>query len=213
MSLINLITSNAAAALNLIKHWTQQPVLAGVRIEATRFERTIEADVSKHVLVDITQGKKTVNDNVAPGPRTWQIEGYIGGTPLELTSLYMPSLAEQRDLLDAAATAREIVTLMDPEFRTWQVVIASFYHSKEPDTANRVPVRLSVQEVNVLTVGVTVGDPVVDSATPAPGGDSGPPADQGVTENAPQGQKSLIRAGLNAIGINLLPGGVSGGVH
>ena len=71
-----------------------------------------------------------MNDNVAPGPRVWTIEGYIGGIPGELTSLFMPSLILFRDILDTAFFSRQIVPFVDTEFKSHDVMIAKFSYRK-----------------------------------------------------------------------------------
>jgi hypothetical protein len=151
MGLINLGTYGGEA-LQLISQFLTQPSVAGVTIQSTRFESTMEAEVSKHVLIDLTQGKHIVNDNVAPGPRSWSIEGYIGGSTAEVSSRFMPSLLVSRAILENAFLARQLVTLRDPSARNFQVVIQSFWYSTQPEVANRVPVKLALQEVLSLSV-------------------------------------------------------------
>jgi hypothetical protein len=152
-----------------------------VSIESTRFERTMDAEVSKKVLIDLTAGKKNVLDNVAPGPRTWEIEGYVGGLPGELSSLYMPSIPVAAAALDFMSQARQIVVLRDKLFKTYDVLIARLWIADQPDTQNRMPVRITLVEITSLTTSVATL-PTQAAASPAAGSALGAPQDAGLTE-------------------------------
>lgn len=203
MSIYTLIASGSAAALHLIRKFVAMPSLAGVRIEPTVFEPEIQSAVSKKVLVDLTLGKKTVNDNVAPGPHEWEIEGYIGGLPFEMSSVFMPSLRAFRDAIDAAVLSRQILTLIDLDYKSWPVLVERFRWRKTPDVANRIYVMLSLSEVNSLSVSISVGEiAVVKNATPDPGTADGAAADEGTAVTAQQGHDSIIGGWLTAAGVN-----------
>lgn len=195
MGLANLIASHSAVALTLIKQYIGVPWLAGVPISATRFRRSTRADVARHVLIDLTAGKQYVNDNVAPGPRTWEIAGYIGGLPLELTSLFMPSLNMFRDMIDKAYYSRQLVDFMDPDFKRWKVVIERFEYEKEPDTQNRLTIAVTLSEINVLTALIAPGDPSGLPSAPASGTEAGLPVAAGTVEAVvPDNTSQLIKA-------------------
>ena len=70
----------------MVKQFTSNPRINGIPIQSTRFDCVMEAEVSRHVLISLQQNLQNVFDNVAPGPRTWEIEGYVGGLPVELSS-------------------------------------------------------------------------------------------------------------------------------
>ena len=193
MSLANLIASNAAYAISIIQKFISSPVVGGVSIQTTRFDCIQESEVSRHVLINQQTGNlQNIHDNVAPGPRTWEIEGYVGGFPVELTSQYMPSLRMYVDELDRLFSSREATTLIDPTYRNYtKVMISRFQWSAEPDTRNRVPVKLSLVEITELTVkagplaaskGGVVTD-VAQYATPPSGGQFGTPSSMGSTQN------------------------------
>jgi hypothetical protein len=200
MSIATLIASGAANALSIIKQFVAQPNLAGMPIAATRFDCVMEADVSRHVVIDLTQNnKKNVMDNVAPGPRTWEIEGYIGGLLLELTSLYMPSLALATRLIDDLFQARTPTVLITPYFNSHNVLISRFEYSSVPDVQNRVPVRISLVEVTSLTANLAIieATPSLQSlASPAAGSPLSAPLAAGVTESGvPQAQQLVTGLG------------------
>ena len=194
MSLLNLIAEGSATALTVLRQYTGNPkVVYGdlvVPIQAFKYVTRESAVVSKKVLVDMT-GKKNVTDNVAPGPHEWHMEGYIGGTPLELSILYMPSLGTYRDMLDAAYWSRQALDFYDADQKGWTlasghpVCIELFEYEKVPGEQNRLRVVLDLRELifaEVQTSFVSPLDPVAATATPTDGGASGAPAAAGATE-------------------------------
>lgn len=187
MSLENLISAGpsiGAVAINLVRQFINNPIVGGVPIQATRFECVMEAEVSRHVLVNLQQGLQNVMDNVAPGPRTWEIEGYVGGLPGELTSLFMPSLLIMTRALDAVFNSRRTTTLIHPTSTMSTVMISRFSYSYDPAVANRIPVKISLVEVTILTaeVGPSANVPAEQaSASPVPGQANAAPAPMGST--------------------------------
>lgn len=211
MSLYSLLLSNSASALSLIKGYLTTPILAGVPISPTLWRPSSKAQVSRKVLVDV-QGKKNVTDNVAPGPHEWDVEGYIGGAPFELTSRYMPSLSFARDLLDTAFYSRQMLSFLDVEHREWQVLMEDFQHERRADEQNRIFVRLHLVELNLIVTAITLGQDlpeVAAAASPAAGSDAGPPAGQGTTQASPLPANSLMFQTLG-IGPNMVPSGPFG---
>lgn len=194
MSLINLIASGSAAALQIVKQYVGKPVIIfqgnQVPIEAYRYVPRIEADVSRKVLIDMT-GKRLVTDNIAPGPHEWHIEGYIGGTPFEVSSLFMPSIGFIRDILDRAFLSRQPLDFFDADQKAWTLVggnpvlITSLEFEKAPDTENRLILRIDLRELYFLSAQITSISPtdtIVATATPAAGTSSGLPASTGASE-------------------------------
>ena len=192
MSFLNLIAEGSAAAVAVLQTYIGSPKIVygdlTVPIQAFRYVTRESAVVSKKVLVDMT-GKKNVTDNVAPGPHEWHIEGYIGGTPLELSLLYMPSIATLRDILDAAYWSRQALDFYDADQRGWTLVsghpicIELFEWEKVPGEQNRLRVVLDLRELifaDVQTSLVSPLDPVAATATPT--GASGSPVEGGATE-------------------------------
>ena len=200
MALLDLI-GQGGPVLQLIKNYLTQPTVAFVAIQATRFETTMEADVSKKVIIDLTRGKHIVNDNVAPGPRTWEVEGFVGGMPGELSSYFMPSLVIFTAMLEAAYLSRQQVPLKDPSGRMFQVVISRFWYSTQPEVQNRVPVRLTLQEIYTLSV-LTLAANALPSATPLDGSLSGNSLSSGVTQSLTQGEAATAALGaLTLVGL------------
>jgi hypothetical protein len=200
VSIANLIASNSALALSLIKQIINAPVVGSVVIQASVFRCVTDAEVSRHVLIRSTDSElQSVTDSVAPGPRTWEIEGYVGGFPIELTSLYMPSLNLYIDLLYALFSSRAPTTLLDPFYRNISnVLISHFEYSKDPLEQNRVAVKMSMVEITVLTVESGTAQSLGQKGVvqPSDGGSYGSPAKLGSTGNS-------------AVGTNLIVGGVA----
>jgi hypothetical protein len=172
-NIANLIATNAAVALTLIKQWVGQPNVGGMSIKTTRFDCIMDAEVSRHVLINLAGGLQSVMDNVAPGPRTWEIEGTVGGFPGEMSSLFMPSIRISVEILDRTFQARQQTTLLDPDFRSFNVFISHFEYSYDPTVQNRIHVKLSLVEVFILqasTAPLGTVPAAQQSASPAAGG-------------------------------------------
>jgi hypothetical protein len=206
MSIVNLIASNSAAAIALVKQYVGNPTIGFngvfVPIQCYRYVPRISAAVSKKILIDTT-GKRQATDNVAPGTHEWHMEGYIGGLPFELSSLFMPSIANFRDTLDNAFLSRLPLDFYDADQKAWTnanghpVLIEDLEFEKLHDTENRLTVRISLREINFLTVTInttTPQDPVTAAATPASGTSTGAPSQNGaqeaVAENTPAAPSS-----------------------
>jgi hypothetical protein len=125
------------------------------------------------------------------------MEGYIGGLPFELTSLFMPSIANFRDTLDAAFLSRQPLDFYDADQKPWTnangqpVLIEDLEFEKMPDTENRLVVRISLREINFLKVTITSSvpqDPVTAAATPPAGTATGNAAQHGAQEAVAEAQ-------------------------
>lgn len=203
MSLLNLIASGAGAALALVKQYVGNPVIVfgatSVPIQTFRYLPRISAEVSRKVIIDMT-GKRKITDNVAPGPHEWHIEGYIGGFPVEFSSLFMPSIGIFRDGLDAAFLSRQPLDFFDADQKAWTlagghpVLITDLEFEKVPDTENRLIVRIDLRELYFLSAQITSINPtdaVTAFATP-PAGDAagGAPASTGAHESVAESTPS-----------------------
>jgi len=205
MSIAQLIVNNSAVALSLLKQWIGQPNVGGIPIKSTRFDCVMEAEVSRHVLINLMGGLVNVMDNVAPGPRTWEIEGTLGGLPLELSNIYMPSIKAEVDFMDGIFQSRQQTTLLDPDFRTFDVFISNFTYSYDPSIQNRIKIKLSLVQVFILTASVAptgLTPALQQAASPAAGSATGAPTNLGTT---PSTVPSTITPTLSAIPGGTLP--------
>jgi hypothetical protein len=156
-----LIATNLSFMFSIVQAWASQPKVSSVPIQTSRYRVRMTSEVSKHVLVDTTGLKKFVNDNVAPGPHEWYIEGYIGGeisgAAIEHIgrSELMPSIMLARAILESAYQSRAVVPFIDAEQKAWTtVVIQDFECEKTPDVQNRLMVRITLRELNILSASV-----------------------------------------------------------
>jgi hypothetical protein len=175
MSLLNVLSSNLSSVYALIKSYAMNPILAGVPIQTYQYRAHETAEVSKHVLVDLTGGKKFVNDNIAPGPHVWTLEGFIGGLPIELIGRpeLMPSLKFFRDMLETAYISRAPVQFVDADLFAWaNCAIEELEFENDPTVQNRVFVKVTVRELTILTATVSPTD-LAAQGTPDTGREAG----------------------------------------
>ena len=146
-----------------------------VRLENFRYKLGAEAEVSTQVLIavnaDGTSNKQYITDNVAPGPRKWQIEGFI--TTSDISSAvfsavnltgFDSSISLQLEALWQAFYSRSTFLFQDADGRKYpNVAIVSLDFDKDPLTQNKVPINITLQEVNILTLST---NGVVTTAVP-----------------------------------------------
>jgi len=85
-SSINSITIELSSEIKYLN----MPSVAGVLIETESCEENLQSKISQNVIVDFQNGLAVVNDNIAPVPRTWSIDGYIGYH--QIASIYAESV-------------------------------------------------------------------------------------------------------------------------
>ena len=202
MSIATLIASASAVALSLIKQWIGQPNVGGIPVKTTVFRCVMDAEVSRHVLINLMGGLQNVMDNVAPGPRTWEIEGTLGGLPMEFTSLYMPSIKAEVDLMDSTFQSRQQTTLLDPDFRSFNVFISHFEYEYDPSVQNRMKIKLSLVEVFILqasTAPLGTVPPLQQNASAPAGSSMAAPLNSGSTSANVLTSSTVVPSTITAI--------------
>ncbi len=152
-------------------------------MNATRFKEVLSNQASKMLLVDVSKGKTFLNDNIAPMPRVWEIEGFL--FPLvSFTALTDQILLETvKDTLRAASDSRQLVqfkpvtTSIASQFSqaftslvnqsvtgTVPVVILSIEFDLDPTVQNKAPFRMTLQKIDTLSSQTAIGASM--SATP-----------------------------------------------
>jgi hypothetical protein len=201
-----LIASNSSFVISFIRQYVLNPVIVcpngvSVPIKLTHYRCFGDSVVSKRVVIDLTQGKKTTTDNIAPGPHQWEVEGYVGGLPYELSSRFMPSIGIMRDSLDGGWSQRQQVTFFDKYQKSWQVVVEHFEYEPAPDEENALLVRLHLVELNVQTISVSgiANDPVSAAASAPDGTQYGAPKSLGTSENSVQAPTSPTGQSVSSI--------------
>jgi hypothetical protein len=169
MSLLNFLASNFSVAYSFVVQYVQGPMLNSVPIQATTYRVHESAEVAKHVLVDLNGSKQTINDNIAPGPHVWTIEGYIGGFPSEHIGrkALMPSIKLFHDIIDAAYTARSPLPFVDVDMKTWPLVaIEELEFEDDPAVNNRLLIKTTLRELTILKVSVYQTAEMADGSPP-----------------------------------------------
>ena len=192
MGLINVLASNVSSVYALVKSYTMNPIVAGVPVQCYQFRATETAEVSKHVLVDLTGGKHFINDNIAPGPHVWALEGYVGGLPIELVGRpeIMPSLRLMHYMLETAYASRAPVAFMDADLAAWPTVaIEELQFEKDPLVQNREIVKITLRELTILSANVFATD-LQANGSPQPGNEVG------ITATAPAPASATLPAPL-----------------
>lgn len=217
-TLAQAVISRSLAALRLIRQYLSNPSItfipmtsAGVALppqtvvmQATKFREVWTNQASKMLLVDVSKGKTFLNDNIAPMPTTWEIEGflfpYIAVTPM----VDQIGLEALKDTLRQAMTSRQqvqfkpvttsIVSQFSDAFRsiangsvtgTVPVVITSLEFELDPTVQNKAPFRMSIQKINVLSSYTAIGEVVTASPDGVPTNPAAAPSSnsQGNTTN------------------------------
>ena len=195
MSILQTAISGSASALNFIKAYLANPVIgayvdpgtqgigpvgvqvvsslsypfksAGVLIEPEQYTETQRADVSAQMILSVDGTKRYIADNVALQPRSWTIVGYIPGSAIELSGLYMPTLKIRKGYLQEIYNSRAVTSFKTREGEYLNVVIESMEFDTRPDVMNKIPISIVLKEVDVLDV--EMDDPNAPKPIPASG--------------------------------------------
>lgn len=145
-----------------------------------------DAQVSDRVIIgqgEITQQKKIIADNVAPGPWSWTFSGYLVGLPeLEATNLFTPIVRLQKLLLQDAFKHGLVLTLKDSDCMPYPfVAIQSITFRNEPDCRNYQPIDITLKQLDIMNTAAGTATGVASEASPAAGSADGMAAEAGVT--------------------------------
>ena len=221
-SIVQLITESAPSVANFVKAYINRPILGGepqssvsvfktstwkpyvlsrlattgVPLEAEEYEESYSAEISQNLLINATQGRFWVTDNVAPMPRTWEIGGYIGGDPLmalfEKSGLFMPSLTIYADRMRKMGQGRLIVWFKTLNNEVVLVGIKELKLAPRSDVVNKIPFRMSLMEINVLYGGEA--DPQ-SKASPNPGSSGSSPVSMSQAQTSVVSKPSSFPSG------------------
>lgn len=147
--------------ISLTPPWT-------IALETENLRQHGEAKVAENVLISavgVGASKSYISDNVAPGPYTWHLDGYIpGNTLLEPSNLFTPVVRMNTALLREAFKLGTILTFKDSDNNIYpNVVIQSLDIDTRAECKNKQPFSMVLKEINVLS-GV-FGDVVQNAAT------------------------------------------------
>ena len=161
MELSKAIISGSAAAATLALHLLSLPRLMcltpawSIALETEELSQHGEAQVSENVVISdlpVTTGKAYIADNVAPGPYTWKLTGYIPGNQIaEPSNLYTPFVRMNVARIRQAYKAGTQLSFKDGDNVIYPtVVIQSLVIETRADCKNKVPFAMTLKEINIL---------------------------------------------------------------
>lgn len=152
-----IIESSSSSALQMVKTLLDNPMIIsltapqfGFPLEVETYDKGGQAEVSQRPVIVPGKGvKKILNDNVAPQPVTWQLSGYIPGSPLiEKTCLFTPIVMANLVFLWIAYErgARLVYKDMDQRVYT-NCVIESLHTGNVKDCKNKMPFSMTLKQI------------------------------------------------------------------
>ena len=155
------ITSGNRQALALAKTLVTTPTLININplqgalyalpLDVEVNQKSASAEVSESLVIAMDV-KKFINDNIAPGSRSWQLSGYIKGIPrLEPSNYFQPFVQLHTDILWNWFRNGAILIFKDGNAQIYQrVVIKSLQTSQQKDSANATPFTMTLKEINLM---------------------------------------------------------------
>lgn len=156
------IAEGNAAAINLVKTLLTTPTLINLDtaqgtpyalpLEIETHQQNCQSEVSTSLVI-CRQNKVNVTDNVAPGAYTWELSGYIPGMTgvKEVTNFWTPSVQLNTDIIRMWNKRGAVLAFKDIDGTIYKrVVIKSLSIAIQKDCRNKTPVKLTLQEINVM---------------------------------------------------------------
>ncbi len=190
MSLASAVLSGSVVALGLIRQFLSNPSITYIPVDAngipglpqtvvfevTAFREKLSNQASKMLLVDVSVGKSFLNDNIAPMPRVWEMEGYlfplIAVAPLvdqiglEIIKETLRQASDSRQIVQFKPVTTSILAQFSQAFQsltsqsvtgTVPVAILDIDFNLDPLIVNKAPVRITVQRINTLSASYAFG--------------------------------------------------------
>lgn len=179
------LVAGSAIALKFAKSTWMNPKLTNadatkgplysIPLEIENHQQTGGAEVSESLVI-LKDAKRQIADNVAPGSWSWELSGYIPGSPVELTNFYTPIVSKHTEIMRAWFKNGTILEYRDIDMAVYKrVVIKSLSITVQADCRNKQPFSMTLKEINVMedTTKVSV------DAIPTTGSILGTPIDAG----------------------------------
>lgn len=188
-----LITGNPRALLyakSLLTDPTLVFTINGAKViiplEVETISQDGEAEVSEQVVVT-KEGKKYISDNVAPGPWSWTMSGYISGIEaLEVTNFYTPGLRLNIEFLKKAFKDGLRGFFKDQDCWPYNnVVIQRLSLGSEKDCKNKKPFQMTLKQIEVLSSLEGVITSLAALSSPGAGSIGGDTLGAGQTTTSP----------------------------
>ena len=181
MEISKAIISGSAAALEAALSFLSLPRLTclvppwTIALETENARQHGEARVAENVLISSLPeyaSKAYVSDNVAPGPWSWHLDGFIPGNVLaEPTNLYTPIVRMNVNNIRNAFKRGSILQFKDGDNHIYEnVVIQSLDIDTKADCRNKVPFAMVLKEINILD---SIGGDIVAAASTIEAGTAG----------------------------------------
>lgn len=195
--LTRAIISGSIAALRLVRQYLSNPAIIyrpitqtgiplptqTVVMQAVKFKEILANQASKMLLVDVSKGKAFLNDNIAPLPRVWEIEGFLFPLVPFIPATDQIQLEALKDTLRQASDSRQMVqfkpvtTSIASQFAqaydatanqkitgTLAVVILNIEFDLDATIQNKAPFRMTLQKMDTLSSITAIG--ALMTATP-----------------------------------------------
>lgn len=192
-TLTQKIINGNGIAKSLVKNILESPTLINtditqgtpyaIPLEIETHQQNCSAEVSNSLIIS-KQNKVNVADNIAPGPYTWELSGYIPGSAnaMEYTNYWTPSVQMNTDILRLWNKRGAILSYKDIDGAIYKrVAIKSLSISIQKDCRNKTPVKLTLQEINVMENTLADFTNLLANSTPAAGTLNGAVAAAGST--------------------------------
>lgn len=160
------ITGGSKKALALAKTLVTTPTLINldprqgaiyaIPLDVETNQKEGAAEVSESLVIS-TDSKKTVSDNIAPGSKTWQLNGYIRGIPrMEPSNYFQPFVQLHTDILWNWRDHGAVLIYKDGNAQIYKrVVIKNLKTMQQKDSANATPFSMTLKEINVMETSLT----------------------------------------------------------
>lgn len=167
----------------------RQGAVYAIPLDAETDTEDAGAEVSESLVIS-TNSKENTSDNVAPGPMSWTLTGYLMGIPkLEPTNFFKPFVLLFKDILRNWRKNGAVLIYKDGDSRIHpNVVIKNLRLIRQKECGSAAPFSISLKEINVMETSLAdlpdnvSGDPnKIAKSLPMVGSTLGMPLTLGIT--------------------------------
>lgn len=179
---------------------TQGPVFS-VPLDIESHSQEGSAEVSESLIITDNK-KKFISDNISPGSWSWDISGFIPGSPAEITNFYTPVVTKHLEILRTWYKMGTPLVYKDVDRTIYKnVAIKRFNTTFMADTKNEQPFSMTLKEMNIMNSAFDS----ISAATPALGTVLGKSLDAGsvVAAVSVWMGATVASAGLEKIATNM----------
>lgn len=192
------VVSGSLAAIRIVRQFLSLPAIIYrpvtdtgfplpsqiVFLQTTSYRELLPSQVSKMLLVDVSRGKSFINDNIAPLPRAWAIEGFLFPAVPIIPATDQIQLEGLKETLRQASRSRQqvefrpVATSITAQFSqvfdaianqkitgTVSVAMENLEFDTDPTIGNKAPFRMTLLEMDSLSAQIITGQ-TLSSASP-----------------------------------------------